>query len=473
MKQSNLAGKNQQPKTAKLFNQKASAVVLPRSDSGNDQPVRQAGKSLIGSKISLWIVSIFVLVAFAGGVLAGGGVDFSPAGEGSGKIINDAKANDQIIIKGLEATTSASSTVSTTDVLPEYLKKDINFQMFWEVWNIVKEKYYSKDVPDTQLFYGALQGILGSLGDPYSIFMTPTDSSQFQQDLKGNFEGIGAEIAVKNSQLIIVAPLSDTPAERAGLQPKDMIIKINGTSTKDVTAAEAVNLIRGPKGTKVILSVFREGFEAPKDFEIIRDSITVKSVTWEIKDYDIAYVKIRQFNEDTVPLLDKAIIEIIANKKIKNIILDLRNNPGGYLQSAIEVGGEWVGTEIVVSERLRDGQAINHASNRFPRLAGYKTVVLVDGGSASASEIVAGALQDWGKAKLVGAKTFGKGSVQDLVNLNDGSSVKITIAKWFTPNGRSIDEQGIEPDIKVEMTAEDYDKDKDPQLNKAIETIRQ
>jgi len=424
--------------------------------------------------ISLWIVSIFVVIAFAGGVLAGGGVDFNPASAGGGKIINDAKASDQIIIKGLDATTTASSTATTTMAdFPDYLKKDINFKQFWEVWNIVKEKYYNKDIPDTQLFYGALQGILSSLGDPYSVFMTPTDSNQFQDNLKGNFEGIGAEIAVKNNNLIIVAPLPDTPAEKAGLKPKDLIVKINGTSTKNMSSNDAVNLIRGPKGTKVTLTIFREGMDAPKDFEIVRDTITVKSVTWEIKDKDIAYIRMRQFNEDTVPLFDKAIEEITANKSLKYIILDLRNDPGGYLQSAIDVGGEWVGNEVVVSEKLRDGEEIKHTSDQFPRLAGYKTVVLVDGGSASASEIVSGALQDWGKAKLVGAKTFGKGSVQDLVNLEDGSSVKITIAKWYTPKGRSIDEQGIEPDVKVEMTAEDFNKDKDPQLDKAIEIIRQ
>lgn len=443
--------------------------IQPRSH----QEERPKSNGLIATKISLWIVSVFVVIAFAGGVLAGGGVDLLPVKAVSGNIINDAKTGD-IIIKGMDVSTStASSTASSTANFPDYLKKDINFQQFWEVWNIVKEKYYNKDVPDTQLFYGALQGILSSLGDPYSIFMTPTDSDQFQQDLKGNFEGIGAEIAVRNGNLIVVAPLPDTPAEKAGIKPKDMILNINGTSTKSMTSNEAVGLIRGPKGTKVVLTIFREGFEAPKDFEITRDTITVKSVTWEIKSTDIAYIRMRQFNEDTVPLFDKAIGEITANKKIKFVILDLRNDPGGYLQSAIDVGGEWVGADVVVSEKMRNGEEIKHASNRFPRLAGYKTVVLVDGGSASASEIVSGALQDWGKAKLVGTKTFGKGSVQDLVNLDDGSSVKITIAKWFTPKGRSIDEQGIEPDVKVEITPEDINKDKDPQLDKAIEIIKQ
>ena len=460
----------------------AGAAPQPRSIQtvANNEP-QQNRQAFPGRKtrffstaISLWIVSIFVVIAFAGGVLAGGGVDFAPAADGAGKVINYAKAGDNIIIKGLSVPTStASSTATSTANFPDYLKKDVNFQQFWEVWNIVKEKYYNKDVPDTQLFYGALQGILGSLGDPYSIFMTPTDSNQFQDSLKGNFEGIGAEIAVKNSNLIIMAPLPDTPAEKAGLKPKDLILKINGTSTKNMTSNEAVNLIRGPKGTKVTLTIFREGLDAPKDYEIVRDTITVKSVTWEIKEKDIAYIKMRQFNDDTVPLLDKAIGEITANKNIKNVILDLRNDPGGYLQSAIEVGGEWVGNNVVVSEKMRDGQEIKHSSDRFPRLAGYKTVVLVDGGSASASEIVSGALQDWGKAKLVGTKTFGKGSVQDLVNLDDGSSVKITIAKWFTPKGRTIDEQGIEPDVKVEMTPDDFNKDKDPQLDKAIEIIRQ
>ena len=351
-------------------------------------------------------------------------------------------------------------------------KKDVDFNLFWDVWNLVKNKSYDKNIPDTQLFYGALSGIVALVGDPYTVFMTPQDSDQFQQDLKGNFEGIGAEIALKNGNITVVAPLPDTPAEKAGLKPKDIILKIDGTSTKDMSVDTAVQLIRGKKGSKVTLNIFRDGLSAPIDLRIVRDTITVKSLTWEVKNNNIAYVKIRQFNEDTMPLFDQAINDILAKGNIKGIILDLRNDPGGYLQTAIDVAGEWDGTDTVVSEKLRDGSEIKHVANKQPRLANYPTAVLVHGGSASASEIVAGALQDWGKAEIVGDKTFGKGSVQDLTDLPDGSSLKITIAKWFTPKERSIDEQGITPDIYVHITDDDYNHDRDPQLDKALEILK-
>ena len=408
-----------------------------------------------------WLVVVLVALSLGVGVWAGG---IAPG------LLNQQK----IIIKGAEAvsTSTVGNVTNTETQIPDYLKKDVNFNLFWQVWNLVKDKYYVKNIPDTQLFYGSLSGIVASLGDPYSVFMTPQDANQFQEDLKGNFEGIGAEIAVKNNNLIIIAPLSDSPASRAGLKPKDIIVKINGTSTLGMNVNNAVSLIRGPKGTEVTLTVFRESWNAPKEIKIIRDNITVKSVTWEYKDGGIAYIKIRQFNDDTVPLLDQAINEINSRNNVKSIILDLRNNPGGYLESAIEIAGEWIGDKVSVSEKLRDGSETKHHSDNNPRLISYKTVILVDGGSASASEIVAGALQDWGKATIVGTKTFGKGSVQDLTNLPDGSSVKLTIAKWFTPKGRSIEDNGIEPDVKVELTEADYNKDTDPQLNKAIELLK-
>ncbi|MFA5047804.1 MAG: S41 family peptidase [Patescibacteria group bacterium] len=408
----------------------------------------------------LWLVIVLIGLSFGVGVWAGGGAP---------NLFDQQK----IIIKGAEAiTTSTAGNVTNTEAqTPDYLKKDVNFNLFWQVWSLVKDKYYVKNIPDTKLFYGSLSGIVASLGDPYSVFMTPQDANQFQEDLKGNFEGIGAEIAVKDNSLIVVAPLSDTPASRAGLRPKDMILKINGTSTAGMNANNAVSLIRGPKGTEVTLTIFRESWSVPKDIKIIRDNITVKSVTWSLKTREIAYIKIRQFNDDTVPMFEQAASEINSKSEVKSVILDLRNNPGGYLESAIEIAGEWIGDKVAVSEKLRDGSETKHHSDSSPKLISYKTIVLVDGGSASASEIVAGALQDWGVATIVGTKTFGKGSVQDLTNLPDGSSVKLTIAKWFTPKGRSIEDNGIEPDIKADLTEADYNKDKDPQLDKAMELL--
>ncbi len=416
--------------------------------------------------VSLWLAAILICCAFSFGILAGGA---APSLLANSFDLSVAKTKAKI--KSTPATTTGK-VLNTNAKVPDYLNKDVDFNLFWDVWNLVKNKSYDKNVPDTQLFYGALAGIVAAVGDPYTVFMTPQDSNQFQQDLKGNFEGIGAEIALKNGNIIIVAPLNDTPAEKAGLKPKDIILKINGTSTKDMSVDTAVKLIRGRKGTKVTLNIFREDFSEPKDFEIVRDAITVKSLTWEVKNNNLAYIKIRQFNEDTMTLFDKAINEILAKGTIKGIILDLRNDPGGYLETAIAVAGEWDGSATVVSEKMRDGTEIKHVADKQARLTAYPTAVLVDGGSASASEIVAGALQDWGKAQIVGDKTFGKGSVQDLTDLPDGSSLKITIAKWFTPKGRSIDEQGITPDIYVQITPDDYNKDRDPQLDKALEILK-
>ncbi|MFA6422004.1 MAG: S41 family peptidase [Candidatus Buchananbacteria bacterium] len=412
------------------------------------------------ARISLWLAIILIILAFSGGVFAGG--------------TNIFNANNQGTIKGASAINSTNSQTSSGSLLvdngklPTYLTEDVDFNLFWEVWNAVKDNYYVKGVPDTQLFYGALAGIVNSLNDPYSVFFTPQGNSTFQQDLQGNFEGIGAEIAIKNNNVTIVSPLPDSPAFKAGLKPNDIILKVNGTSTQNMTVTDAVSLIRGPKGTKVTLSILR-GTDSPADFTITRETINVKSVSLEYKG-DIAYLKVRQFNDDTISLFENALNEI-NTKSSKGLIIDLRNNPGGYLQSAIDMVGELVGPQTAVIERKSDGTEIKHVSGQQIKLQNVPTVVLVDGGSASASEIVAGALQDYGKAKLVGEKTFGKGSVQDLITLSNGSAVKVTVAKWFTPKNRSIDQLGIEPDIKVDFTEEDFNQNKDPQLDRALQEL--
>jgi len=426
--------------------------------------------------VALWLVLIVIAMGFGGGVLAGG--RFQSA--------------DKIIIKGSDVQLSSQSETQSdlpvmsaaagsgkivnaalTAGLPKYLKNDVDFNLYWDTWKAIKAKAFNRDIPDTQLFYGSLQGMVASLGDPYSVFLTPTDATEFQADLSGNFEGIGAEIAVKNNILIVVSPLDDSPAMRAGLKPKDWIVKINGTSTDGMNSSEAVNLIRGQAGTEVTLAIYREGFTEVRDFKITRAPINVKSLNLEYLDQGrIARLKVRQFNDDTMPLFDSAISDIVSKPQVKGIILDLRGNPGGYLESAVQVAGEWSGDRPVVSEKNRDGAETPHIAGKTPRLADYQTIVLVDGGSASASEIVAGALKDWGLAKIIGLKTFGKGSVQALTDLADGSEIKLTIAKWFTPSGINIDEQGIEPDVKVDLTEEDYNKDLDPQLDKAIELLK-
>ena len=410
-------------------------------------------------KISWWLASVLILVAFLAGLFLGG---------------NAYLQKGKAIIKGVDpktATSTAGTLKNANGEIPEYLTKDVDFNLFWEVWNLVRNKYYDQNIPETQLFYGSLAGIVASLGDSYSVFMTAQDTNNFEEELKGNFEGIGAEIGIRNNVLTVISPLPDTPALRAGLRAGDVILKINDQDTSGMSLDKAISLIRGQSGTAVTLEIYREGLKEAKKIKITREPITVKSVAWEFKD-EVVYIKIRQFNDDTTPLFNDAILDILRQSRVRGIILDLRYNPGGYLQAAIDMAGEWIDCETVVVEKLRDGSEIKHQANRPARLADFKTVVLVNGGSASGSEIVAGALQDFKKATLIGTKTFGKGSVQDLTTLSDGSSIKLTIAKWFTPQGRSIQEQGIEPDLKVDISEEDFNKNKDPQLDRARELLK-
>jgi len=349
---------------------------------------------------------------------------------------------------------------------------NVDFKMFWEVWNTLKRDYVdSNSLTEKKLFYGALEGLVGATKDPYSVFMNPEEAKSFEEDLSGTFEGIGAEIGFRNEILTIIAPIEDMPAAKAGVQAGDKIYSIDGKTALGLSVEEAVKKIRGPKGTKVILSLVRSGNEKPIDITIVRDTVVVKSVKTSFDEKNkIFTVKISSFNNDSEDLFNKAVQEIVI-KKPKGIILDLRNNPGGYLETAVTVASEWVKTGSIVIEEFGDGKKIEHATKGTARLAGIPTVVLVNEGSASASEIVAGALKDYGLAKLVGQKTFGKGSVQVLRQLEDGSVVKVTTAKWLTPKGNYINEQGIEPDIKIDLTAADREKNKDPQLDQALKVL--
>lgn len=367
----------------------------------------------------------------------------------------------------------------------DILKQDVNFNLFWEVWDTLEKEYVEKDkLNDKEMFYGALKGLVASVGDPYTVFMDPKLSREFSDDLAGTFEGIGAEIGIRKEIITIIAPLEGTPAAKAGLAAGDKIYAINSEATAGMTVDEAVGKIRGPKGTNVTLTILKEGSDAAKDIVIIRGVITVKSIKTEMvssagakegqegkKDNDIFVLKISNFNNDTLELFNKAVREILE-KSPKGIILDLRNNPGGYLDTAIELASEWVDDGVIVTEKFNEEKKNEYFSRGRARLKDYPTVVLVNGGSASASEILAGALRDYKKATLVGEQTFGKGSVQTLREFGDGSSVKITVAKWLTPNGDSINDAGIKPEIEVKIEETDYDEDKDPQMDKAIEILK-
>lgn len=355
--------------------------------------------------------------------------------------------------------------------VPAYLSKDVDFSLLWDVWKRVKKDYIVKDAADTKLFYGALAGVVSSLGDPYSVFFDPETSKKFDESLAGSFEGIGAEIGMKKNQLVIVAPLPGSPAEKAGLRSGDMIASINKKDTTGMAVDVAVNLIRGKKGTTVALTLYREGEKKVRDVVITRDMIKIASVTSKFRDDGIAVIKISHFNQDTEGAFKDAVTQVLS-KRSNGIILDMRNNPGGYLDTAVQIAGYWVDGKTVVIEQYNDKKQDTYNARVRAAFSDIPTVVLVNEGSASASEIVAGALQDYDKATLVGKKTFGKGSVQDLQHLKDGSSIKLTIAKWLTPKGRSINEEGIKPDIEVTMSDSDYEKNKDPQFDKALEILR-
>src|SRR3989339_29947 len=358
--------------------------------------------------------------------------------------------------------------------------KDIDFELFWQVWDKLNEKYVDKgELSNEKMFYGAIAGMVNSAGDPYTTFFEPVESKKFQEEISGSFGGVGLELSKKNNVLTVVSPLKGTPADKAGIKAGDKVVKINGKSTQEMSVDEAVNLIRGKKGTKFILSISNGEL---RDYELTRDTIKIPTVDlkyFEEGSNKIAYMQIYSFNQNVESEFNKAAQDIIKSGATR-LILDLRNNPGGLLDSAINMAGWFLNRgQIVVMEQFGDGTRNEFKSNGNGLLK-LPTGILMNGGSASGSEILAGALHDNRRIKLVGEKWFGKGSVQELENFSDGSSLKVTIAKWLTPNGISISEKGIEADIKV-MLPEDPkelealvigEKGKDPQLDKALELLR-
>ncbi len=350
----------------------------------------------------------------------------------------------------------------------------VDFGTFWQAWQTIDDEYLrSSSVGPTARVYGAINGLVGSLGDPYSEFFPPTDSKKFQEDIQGNFGGIGAELGVKKNQLVIIAPLKDTPASRAGFLAGDEIIKINASSTDGMAVDTAVNLIRGPVGTNLTLTIFRETWQKPKDFTLVRENIAIPTIETTSIPGGIISLHLESFNANATTLFASEVQKAIASGA-KGMILDLRNDPGGYLEVAVDLAG-WLVPKgsLVVSEQGRGEKVVQEfKANGNAALANFPLVVLMNGGSASASEILAGALRDLRKTKLIGETSFGKGTVQQLESLPDGSSLKITVAHWVLPGGGILENGGLKPDIEVKLTDDDIKNKKDPQLDKAVEVLK-
>lgn len=355
--------------------------------------------------------------------------------------------------------------------------KNIDFNLFWETWDKVEKKFIDKKKLDPQkMFYGAIKGMVASLEDPYTFFLTPEENKQSKQDLEGKFEGIGAQLGMKEGRIIVVAPLKDSPAEKAGVLAGDFINKVDGVATKDWTLPQAVSKIRGPKETKVTLTLERNGKEL--ETTITRQEIKVPSIELSYEKQKVAYLKVNQFGENTNDEWDKAVEQIKKrwqSREIKGLILDLRDNPGGYLDGSVYLASEFLplGT-LVVKQESSGSSPKEYRVIRSGKLINIPLVILINKGSASASEILAGSLRDYKKATLVGEKTFGKGSVQEALDLKEGAGLHVTVAKWILPNGDWINSKGIEPDVKVENKLKEGNtltKADDLQLEKAIEIL--
>ena len=379
---------------------------------------------------------------------------------------------------------SGEKSLSTAVVDIENPDKDrpanVDFAPFWKAWNLINEKYVpasttSETVGDQEKVWGAIKGLTSSLGDPYTVFFPPVESELFESDIRGNFEGVGMEVVAKDGAITVIAPLKDSPAAKAGIMAGDRIIKIDSQETVNLSTEDAVQIIRGPRGTRVTLTIFRNGEREPFDIKVTRDVIGIPTIDTKELPGGIFVIELYSFSAQSPNLFRAALREFILSDNDK-LILDLRGNPGGYLEAAIDMASWFLPSSAVVV-REDFGQS---REEKVYRSKGYdifsedlKFVILIDKGSASASEILAGALAEHGRAILVGDRTFGKGSVQELVNITSETSLKVTIARWLTPNGLSISQDGIEPKFIVKYSPTDREAGRDPQLEKAIEILIQ
>lgn len=371
----------------------------------------------------------------------------------------------------LDAITTSpnSSPRPTLDPAPS-TEEDEAFQLFWEAWHLIERDYYGEIPNDDEVTFGAIRGAVNTLGDPFTAFIDPEIAEINREDDTGSFEGIGAYVTMRDGRLVIVNTFKDQPAAKAGVRRGDIVLQVDDTPIENMSVYEAITLIRGPAGTPVVLTIAREG-EEPVEVEVIRAQIDIPVVESEMREDGIAYVSLFDFSsEATDKLADE--IEQMLDQDPTGLILDLRGNPGGWLNEAVKTTGLFLAKDdLVLIERFKDGTEQTYETPDKPVAPDIPMVVLVDGGSASASEIVAGALQDHERAVLIGEKTFGKGSVQWPHELSNGAEMRVTVARWFTPNDRAIHGEGLEPDIEVELTEEDIEAELDPQLERAVEYL--
>ena len=350
----------------------------------------------------------------------------------------------------------------------EGLPADLDYATVEQVYDALKSNYDGQ-LDEQSLLDGIKAGLAGASGDPYTEYLNAEEAKEFDEDLNGSFTGIGAELTKDKDSIVVVSPIAGFPADKAGIRPKDIIAEINGESAYDITVSEAVKKIRGPKDSKVTLKIIRDG--QPLTVEVVRDNITIPSVESQIIEGNIGYLKVSRFAEDTYPL-SRAAAQNFKSANVKGVILDVRGDPGGLLDASVDVSGLWLENKTVLQEK-RDEQVIRtYTSRGTALLKGVPTVVLINEGSASASEITAGALKDHDAATLIGMKSFGKGSVQQLQKLRGGGVLKVTIARWYTPNGKNIDKEGIEPDQKVERSEDDLKNNRDPQKDAAVQLLK-